>query len=240
MFKRFINKILFPHTYSSEAFVDFLRKKGCQIGENTYFFNPKDTHIDINRADYITIGSNCKITAGVSIIAHDYSWENLRYYCNEILPSGGKKIVIGNNVFLGIRSILLRGVTIGDNVIVGAGSVVTKDLPSNTICAGNPAKVIGTMDEYSNKLEQNLLENSLYEAKVFYQKNHRFPKLEELNHFMVICLPRTEENWEKYISRVTFKGDKIEEVKKAFMNTKPRFSNYEELLEYMKNEIEEK
>ena len=51
-------------------------------------------------------------------------------------------VKVGNNCFVGYGSILLPGVTIGDEVIVGAGSVVTKDVPSNSIVAGNPARVI--------------------------------------------------------------------------------------------------
>ena len=78
----------------------------------------------------INIGNNCLVTRGVYLLAHDAA-------------RGIKKdIHIGNNVFIGVGAIILPGVSIGDNCIVGAGSVVTKDIPSNSICAGNPAKVI--------------------------------------------------------------------------------------------------
>ena len=52
------------------------------------------------------------------------------------------KIIIGNNCFIGARSTILPGVTIGDNTIIGAGSVVTKDIPSNVVAVGNPCKII--------------------------------------------------------------------------------------------------
>jgi acetyltransferase-like isoleucine patch superfamily enzyme len=51
---------------------------------------------------------------------------------------------IGNNCFIGINSIIMPGVTIGNEVIIGAGSVVTKNIPDNCIAAGNPAKIIKT------------------------------------------------------------------------------------------------
>ena len=78
----------------------------------------------------IYIGNETLITREVMILAHD--------------ASRGIKLntKIGNRCFIGVRSIILPGVTIGDEVIVGAGSVVTKDIPSNCIVAGNPAKII--------------------------------------------------------------------------------------------------
>lgn len=78
----------------------------------------------------IFIGDYTLITREVMILSHDAS-------------RGIKQNTkIGSNCFIGVRSIILPGVTIGDEVIVGAGSVVTKDIPSNCIIAGNPAKII--------------------------------------------------------------------------------------------------
>lgn len=59
----------------------------------------------------------------------------------------GKKVIIGNNVWVGGSVVIVPGVTIGDNTVIGAGSVVTKDIPSNVVAAGNPAKVIRKLDE---------------------------------------------------------------------------------------------
>lgn len=55
--------------------------------------------------------------------------------------------MIGKNVFIGARSIVMKGVTIGDGAVVGAGSVVTKDVPANAIVAGNPAKIVKMIDQ---------------------------------------------------------------------------------------------
>ena len=64
----------------------------------------------------------------------------------------GKEISIGNHVWLGIRTIILKGVTIGDNSIVAAGSIVTKDVKANTIVSGTPAKQIKENKNWTREL----------------------------------------------------------------------------------------
>jgi acetyltransferase-like isoleucine patch superfamily enzyme len=78
----------------------------------------------------IHIGDDTLVTRGAAILAHDY--------CRMII----KKTSIGKECFIGVYAIILPGVSIGDHVIVGAGSVVTKDVKSNCIIAGNPATII--------------------------------------------------------------------------------------------------
>jgi len=60
-------------------------------------------------------------------------------------------ISVGNNVFIGIRSIIMPGVHIGDNCVIAAGSIVTRDVPDNSIAVGIPARVIGSVEEYRTK-----------------------------------------------------------------------------------------
>lgn len=68
------------------------------------------------------------------------------------------KTIIGNNVFLGADSVVMPGIRINDRVIVGAGAVVTKDIASNSVVAGNPARYICSVDEYINKcIKRNCL-----------------------------------------------------------------------------------
>ena len=62
------------------------------------------------------------------------------------------KVVIGNNVYIGNNALIMPGVTIDDNVIIGAGSVVTKSVPSGWIVAGNPAKKVGNIEKFKEKM----------------------------------------------------------------------------------------
>lgn len=98
----------------------------------------------------IEIGDHVTITDGVKFITHDGGIWVFRHLDPEADVFG--KIVIGSNVFIGINSIILPGVRLGDNTVVGAGSVVTKSFEGNQVIAGNPAKVICTLDEYREKL----------------------------------------------------------------------------------------
>lgn len=100
----------------------------------------------------ITIGQNVEITAGVVFITHDGAAWTLRRFDEKYknLDVVGP-IKIGDNVFIGNNAIILPGVTIGDNVVIGAGSVVTKSIPSNSVAAGNPCRVIRSLEEYGEK-----------------------------------------------------------------------------------------
>ena len=103
----------------------------------------------INATTSITIGDNTIIGSGCLITDTD-SHPILAAERN--LPdwpkyTKSKPIVIGKNVFIGARSIVMKGVTIGDGAVVGAGSVVTKDVPANAIVAGNPARVVKSINQ---------------------------------------------------------------------------------------------
>lgn len=95
----------------------------------------------------ITIGNYVKIGAHTVIMdndAHNLNAQIRRNLAKDFADS--RPIIIGNDVLIGTGCTILKGVKIGDNTIIGAGSVVTKDIPSNCIAAGNPCKVIKMLD----------------------------------------------------------------------------------------------
>ncbi len=97
----------------------------------------------------ITIGDYVQITNDVKFFTHGGGWIFRRTH-----PSFDTfgKITIGNNIYIGNNAILLPGVTIGDNVIIAASAIITKSVPAGSIVAGNPAKVIGSTNEYLMKM----------------------------------------------------------------------------------------
>jgi len=87
----------------------------------------------------VRIGDGCQIGSYACMMDNDYHRVEDRSK-----PGESRPIVLGENVWLGVRVIVLKGVTIGDNAVIGAGSVVTKDIPANSLAAGMPARVIRT------------------------------------------------------------------------------------------------
>ena len=126
---------------NSQAYIKYLRGKGVKIGEHSFIRDPKSFGIDLQRTHLITIGSNVRFNFNNRLIAHDATAKVFRLKYHDYLPSNGH-ITIGNNVWFARDVRVLKNVTIGDNCIIGLGSVVTHDIPANVVAAGNPCKVI--------------------------------------------------------------------------------------------------
>ena len=92
----------------------------------------------------IVIGNNVRVGANVTIMDGDAHQDDPRAGKN-------KDILIEDNVWIGANTMVMKGVTIGRNTLIGAGSIVTKDIPSNVIAAGNPCKVIRELNEETVK-----------------------------------------------------------------------------------------
>lgn len=161
--RRFIKDMVFEllgvdNHLSSDRYIQKLRSKGCQIGPGTRFFGEKC--LDLGHPQLITIGNDCVITDGVRVLTHmwDYPILSNRF---EKVPEFSKKgsVKIGDNVFIGERSIILPETEIGKNTIIGAGSVVSSDIPSDSVAAGNPCRVVCSIEEYKDQRLTNEMEN---------------------------------------------------------------------------------
>jgi len=131
--------------YANVVNIKKAKNLGVQVGNNCRFYST-----DFSSEPYlIEIGNHVTITSGVRFVTHDGAAWVIRglgdnYKNVNILG----KIKIGNNVFIGFNSIILPGVTIGDNTVIAAGSVVTKSFKGNEVIAGLPAKSIKPLDGY--------------------------------------------------------------------------------------------
>lgn len=147
---------------SSDRFTRWLRKKGCKVGEDVHWYGLRDISVDTTRPSLIEIGDSVCITRGCTFLTHGYDWFVLRNLYNEILCSSGK-IKIGTNVFIGAGVLVLKGVTIGNNCIIGARSVVNRDIPDNSVAVGNPALVVLSIEQYYKRRVSKHID----EAKVY-------------------------------------------------------------------------
>lgn len=137
---------------------EFLKKKGIlrAQGEHVYFYSrifPADPKL-------LVLHNNIAIATNVRFVNHD----RMDYILRGMKDCKAKKtygcIEIMDNVFIGTDVTILPDVRIGPNAIVGAGSIVTKDVPEGVIAAGNPARVIGSFDEFVAKRMSTLNSNS--------------------------------------------------------------------------------
>jgi maltose O-acetyltransferase len=156
LLRKYISRL---KNYKQNSYIESLKKKGLFLGKKVYlndgfFIDPAHCHL-ISIADNVTFGPS------VTILAHDASTKKF---------STGTRVAlvkIEQGVFVGARAIILPGVTIGENAIIGAGSVVTKNIPANEIWGGNPAKKICTIEEAQQKF--NSVDYPQFSESIFRQ-----------------------------------------------------------------------
>lgn len=175
---------------SSDSYLNYLRKKGLKIGNGTIAFDPRNIDIDFSRPSLVDIGENVFLHRHTTILTHDWaSWCFVRLY-NDFIPSH-RKVRIGNNVWFGESCTILKGVTIGDNCIIGYGSVITKDIPSNSVAVGHPAKVISSIDDYYQRRKKEYFNEVTEYAYCIKDQLHKDPVLQDFYDDYPIFIDKT-------------------------------------------------
>ena len=139
----FLRKIVM--LLNREIPTEMLIKRGMKVGEN--FNRQQGCFIDPSHCFLITIGDDVTMSIRVTVMAHDASTKKTLGYTKV------GQVHIGNHVFIGANTTILPGVTIGDYAVIGAGSIVTHDVPARTVVAGVPAKEICSVDEYIERFQ---------------------------------------------------------------------------------------
>ena len=118
-----------------------MRKMGCKVGKGCFIGDY--VRVDCGHADMITLEDSVSVASGVRILCHQRDFSD---FCvgDDYMKLGYviKPIVLKKGCLIGMESFVMPGVTVGEGAIVGAGSLVTKDIPAWTIAAGRPAKVL--------------------------------------------------------------------------------------------------
>ena len=237
--RNIINRIIYPKTYSSEIYIKNLKKKGILIGENCYIYAPYTVNIDVARPWLLSIGNNVVITKGVSILTHDYSHTVIRKKYGENIGDA-QPVTIRNNVFIGMDSIILMGADIGNNVIIGAKAVVRGHVPDNVVIAGNPAKIVCTLEEYYQRRKDKQVSRAVKNVLLCRERLKRNPTLNEMcSAYAWMYLPRTKQSIEKYKDLFELPGESREDLIENFLNGKSEFDTYEEFLDQISDIQEE-
>ena len=138
------------------------------VGDN-FFFQPRIIPSD---PELIKFHNNVSVASNVTFINHDVAHTVLNNLNQGYFDYNAGCIEVMDNVFIGSNSTILQNIKIGPNAIIAAGSVVTKDVPENSVVAGVPARVIGSFDEYVEKRKQcHLMSDDMLWSKFDEEKN---------------------------------------------------------------------
>lgn len=232
---------LFLSQRSSSSLVSYLKNHGIVIGEDvTFYGNLKQVSIDRTRPSLVKIGDHVKIVAPFALITHGFEWTVFREKYRTIIGSAGR-IVIGNNVYFGRDCCVLKGTSIGNNVIVGAKSLINKDIPSDCVAAGIPAKKIMGLEEYFEKRKAAQISEALEYARSIYQVEERTPRPEDFFEFFPLFLNRDSKEIadfnEKVSHLMTKRGRNPRTIQyqlgiayDSFLNSEPYYSSFSEFL----------
>jgi maltose O-acetyltransferase len=133
---------------------EILEKGGLRLGDNVFI--GRRTVIDPAFLWLVEIGDDTTIAPGVQIIAHDAS---IKHVLGKTLVD---RVTIGRRVYIGTSAIVLPGVTIGDEAVVGAASVVRHDVPPRTVVSGVPARVVGDLEGFAARHSERMRDRPVW------------------------------------------------------------------------------
>jgi maltose O-acetyltransferase len=131
-----------------------LRRANVDVNGFPLWISPT-VFFDVGYPHAIAIGDRSVISESVKLLTHDFSLDRVSEERGELAPDEElyrrAPVTVGARAFIGIGAIVMPGINIGDGAIVGAGSVVTDDVPPHTVVAGNPARILGTTEQIWDK-----------------------------------------------------------------------------------------
>ena len=230
-FQRAVRFAVYGYKCSSALYLHHLRARGMQIGDGTRLFGSETITIDETDPQMITIGRNVQITRGGVILSHDYGWSVTKAVYGDVLGSV-RPTTIGDNVYMGMNAMILAGAKVGNNVIIGANSVVAKDIPDNCVAVGSPCRPIYTLEEYHEKRKNAQVKEAAEIIRAYYEHLGEIPSPVLLSeHFWLFT--NTKENLpEIFVSQNNLMIGSEEKTWKNFEEHKPAFDSYEDLVQY--------
>lgn len=210
---------------SPTRYITFLRKQGVKVGDDIWVTpDIKSLKIDITRPSLLEIGNQVRLNRNLTILTHDGGYYVIKNKYKEFIPQSGR-VKIGNNVYFGRNCTVFKGVTIGNNCIIGFGSIVTKDIPSNSVAVGAPAKVVSTLNEYYKKRKEKCIEEALDYARSIKERFKRRPRIDEFWEEFPLFL-----NGDEDCSQLPIKNQMGSAYNHYIRNNKAIFNGFDDFL----------
>lgn len=203
---------------TSDSYIKWLRQKGIRIGKNVLFRHPNHTNIDFSRPSLVEIGDNVDINDNFTLLTHDYGtfvFQNLK---DEFINSSGK-VKIGNNIYFGRDVTVLKGVTIGDNCIIGLGSVVGRDVPPNSVAVGNPCRVVCNINDYYEKRKKLSVDEAIEYGESLIDRYDREPEIKDFTEEWNLFL--SEDDYANHPEVRSYIDTRIKNSKEFFAKERP-------------------
>lgn len=238
--KKTLKKIKWGYRADQKSYVDYLKKIGVRVGDNIEIFSPQNTYFDVVNPHLLEIGSSVSMTGPATILTHDYGVCVTKVYSGGEVLGKQKKTTIGNNVFIGWGACILPGTFIGDNTIIGAYAVVSGKLQPNSVYAGNPARLVCSIDEYYLK-RKNAQLNEAVEVFREYETTYEKEPPEELFHeyFLLFRGGRSADpDLPAFFEKKFYDHGNYTEAKIFYDNHKPMFDGYEQFRIYAASKIQ--
>lgn len=144
--------------FKHKMYVELCKAQGLKIGKNSIIRRG----VNLGSEPFlIEIGNDTRIASGTTFVNHSGATYHLRKFNDYKTVKNFGRIKIGNNTAISTNCVILQNVEIGDNCILGANSVLTDSMPSNTVYSGNPAEYICEIEDYGDYIKKTSLDYPL-------------------------------------------------------------------------------
>lgn len=224
------------HRASTDAYVAHLKNIGVKMGDDVVIFSPGRTNIDEQNPHLLSFGSHVAMTGPVTILTHDYSVGVTKVWTHGEILGSQKPVSIGSNVFLGWGCTVLPGTTIGDNCIVGAGSVVSGNVEGGSVWGGVPGKRICSLEEYYERRKSKQLEEACTIYRLYKERFSVTPPIEVFHEYFYLFTTSSDGLCERFRQKLD-DHENADECLRWIDEHEHAFGNYEEFCEYAEGRL---
>lgn len=229
-------KLVQGYRATSESYIAHLRSLGVELGDDVVIFSPGRTNIETLNPHLLTIGSHVAMTGPVTILTHDYSVGVTKIWTHGEVLGSQKPVTIGNNVFIGWGATILAGTTIGDNCVIGAGSVVSGRIEGDSIWGGVPGKRICSLEEYYERRKRKQLDEAVEIYRRYKLRFRKVPPKEVFHEYFYIFTSSPDDLCDVFRQKLD-DHDNADECMNWLSSHNPLFDSFDSFCEYAEGRV---